>query len=386
MNISKKLIEAANYNPTKESRQRSIFDLCQMIETQSLSLPLYQRDISWTLDKCISLLNYQLLGKAPVSPISINVINDQTIAVPQVSFITRELIDNFERGQFSVVDGQQRLSTNYKAYSNNSTLRDVVLDLGKGEFMKFQDTVRKNQIPVGVLLNKDDTLLFSYTASHKQLAAPEVVNVLLQIKNKIKNYNYTINSAADLTEDEQIQWFEVLNNAGSRVTAIQMRFSKLKAHGIDIYTQYTNIYKDRIYEHGYDFFTPYTTNVSYPIAALNPVYEILVAQGRHQNNFAPIPSDTKENQLCNLKPETLSECFKYTLEYLEATLDFINDNNLKRPDRIDYINYMIGFFAFHDMPINTKQKDELIDWYKKVTFTNMSNTKRREIYTNLIEM
>ena len=59
---------------------------------------------------------------------------------------------------------------------------------------------------------------------------------------KIKNYNYTINSADALSEDEQIEWFEVRNNAGSRVSIIQMRFSKLKMYGIDIYKQYTSVY------------------------------------------------------------------------------------------------------------------------------------------------
>lgn len=385
MKVNKKLQEAANYNPTKENRQRSIFDLCGMIEQQTLSLPLYQRDLSWTLQECVALLNYQLLGKAPVSPISINVINNQGIAVPQVSFIDRELIDNVLRGQYSVVDGQQRLTTNYKAYSNHDDLRSVALDFGKGEFVEFNEALRPNQIPVGVLLNKEDSVLFNYTATHRQLAAPEIQSLLLQIKSKIKNYNYTINSATDLSEDEQIQWFEVLNNAGSRVSTIQMRFSKLKAHGIDIYTQYTNVYRNKVCERGYDFFTPHTTNVSYPIAALNPVYELLFSQ-RHQNNFAPIPSDTKENQLCNLKPEQLKECLEHTLECLDLALDFIEDNNLREPDRIDYINYMIGFFAFHDSPLSEELKKKLINWYNSVNFTNKSNTKRREIYTALVEM
>lgn len=49
MRINKKLIEAAGFNPTKESRQRSIFDLCGMIEKDEISLPLYQRDLSWSL-------------------------------------------------------------------------------------------------------------------------------------------------------------------------------------------------------------------------------------------------------------------------------------------------------------------------------------------------
>lgn len=384
MRINKKLIEAAGFNPTKESRQRSIFDLCGMIEKDEISLPLYQRDLSWSLQKSIDLLNYQLLGKSPVSPISINVINETENAVPQVAFISRDIMENVVRGLFSVVDGQQRLTTNYKAYINHEDFKTIVLDLGKGEFIKFDEQVRNNQIPVGILLNKNDENLFEYSRQHKSLSSPETTNILLQIKNKIKSYNYTINSAQDLSEDEQINWFEVLNNAGSRVSIIQMRFSKLKAHGIDIYTQYTNIYKNKLYELGYDFFSPMKVGVSYPVAALNPAYEILFTK-EHKNNYAPISSDSKQNQLCNLRPEQLKECFSITLKALDEALNFIEDNNLKRPDRVDYINYLIGFFLFHD-EITDELKKRVIDWYNEVDFTNKSNSKRRIIYTKLLEL
>ena len=63
MNISKHLLEAANLNPTKNSRQDYIFTLCESIEKNELTLPLYQRDVSWTLNKCVELLNYQLISK-----------------------------------------------------------------------------------------------------------------------------------------------------------------------------------------------------------------------------------------------------------------------------------------------------------------------------------
>ena len=273
MRISKELIKAASFNPTKKSHQMSIIDMCQKIDNQTISLPLYQRDLSWTVAKCISLLNYQLLGKAPVSPISINVILNTQDSVPQVSFVDRELLKEVERGQYSVVDGQQRLTTNYKAYVNHEDFRNIVLDLGKGMFTEVQGAIRNTQIPVGILLYKDDSSLFEYAQKRSTLKSPEVISLLLQIKSKIKNYNYTINSAEDLSEDEQIEWFEVLNNAGSRVSIIQMRFSKLKAHGIDIYTQYTNLFRNKLVEIGFeDFFTPQKTTVSYPIAALNPAY------------------------------------------------------------------------------------------------------------------
>ncbi len=387
MNINRQLLEAANLNPTKNSRQEYIFTLCEYIEKNELTLPLYQRDVSWTLQKCVELLNYQLLSKSPISAISINIINNvsEDFAVPQVSFIERELIPFAVRGQMSVVDGQQRLTTNYKAYCNHPDLKNVVLDLGKGEFVINNEAFRKNQVPVGVLLNKDDKKLIEYTESNKALSSPLIVNALLQIRNKIKTYQYTINFATDLSEDEQIDWFEVLNNAGSRVSIIQMRFSKLKAHGIDVYTQYTHVYRTKILEYGYDYFTPQKTNVSYPIAALNPAYEVLIS-GRHSNNFAPISSDTKENQLCNLQPEQLLNCFDITLEALDKVLEFVEDNKLKKHNRSDYINYLIGYFVFHREGITNEQKDSLISWYNSVDFTNKSNTVRRKIYSNLLKL
>lgn len=386
MRINKNLSKAASFNPTKKSHQMSIVEMCQKIEEEAISLPLYQRDLSWTLQKSIALLNYQLLGKAPVSPISINVILNTQGCVPQVSFIDRELLEEIERGQYSVVDGQQRLSTNYKAYINHEEFRNVILDLGKGVFTESQGAIRNNQVPAGILLNKDDAVLFNYIQKKSTLKSPEITSLLLQIKSKIKNYNYTINSAEDLTEDEQIEWFEVLNNAGSRVSIVQMRFSKLKAHGIDIYTQYTKLFCNKLIDIGFeDFFTPQKTTVSYPIAALNPAYEVLMKKN-HSNNYAPIPSDTKENQLCGLDPEELTSCFSVTLQALDNVIDFLEDNELKRPSRIDYINYLIGFWVFNNSNNSSEFRDYIINWYDNVDFTNKSNSDRREIFNDLIAM
>lgn len=385
MRISNELIQAASVNPTKKSTQMSIIQMCEKIENQTISLPLYQRDLSWTLDKCIDLLNYQLLGKAPVAPISMNEITNVSACVPQVSFIDRELVDDIRYGQLSVVDGQQRLTTNYKAYSNHEDFRNIVLDLSKGRFIKTELSIKSNQIPVGIVLNKSDAVLFEYTSKKASLRNPEVTNVLLQVRSKIKNYNYTINSADDLDENEQIEWFEVLNNAGSRVSIIQMRFSKLKVHGIDIYKQYTSVFNNRLIEMGYDFFTPEKTTVSYPIAALNPAYEVIMGR-EHSSNYAPIPSDTKENQLCNMEVNDLRMCIQRTLDVQDKVIDFIVDNSLKKPDRIDYINYLIGYMIFKGTELAEKDIQNLIKWYNTVDFTNKSNSDRREIYSDLIEM
>lgn len=121
VNINPKLSEAAAFNPTKQSQTKSVFDMCQDIEKGAITLPLYQRDLSWNDNKAIALFNYEMFGKAPVAPISMNKIGSSN-EIPQISFIDRERIPLEDTlGNLSIVDGQQRLTTNYKAYSDDPT-------------------------------------------------------------------------------------------------------------------------------------------------------------------------------------------------------------------------------------------------------------------------
>lgn len=383
MKINRNLLEASAFNPTEKSHKMTVLNMCQKIESHEISLPLYQRDVSWSLSKCIDLLNYQLLGKAPVAPISMNTIMDINDYVPQVSFIDREVVKEIDKGQSSVVDGQQRLSTNFKAYSDSEDFRSIVLDIAKGRFVHVDGAIARHQIPVGKLLHKEDAVFYEYIMKKSALKSTDVMPVLVQCRSKIRNYYYTINQAENLSEDEQIEWFEVLNNAGSRVSALQMRFSKMKVHGIDIYVMYTSKFKSKLIELGYDFFTPQKTGVSYPIAALNPAYEI-VMQRSHTEGYTPIPSDTKENQLCSMEPEQLKRCFNITLEALDKALNFIENNKLKEPDRIDYINYLTGYFVYY--PEKEVNVEKLSEWYNTVNFLNRSNTKRREEFSKLLSL
>lgn len=386
MKISKKLVHAASFNPTEKSHKMTVLDMCKKIENLDITLPLYQRDVSWTLNQAIDLLNYQLLGKAPVAPISMNIIIDTADFVPQVSFIDREMLEksDIEKGQMSVVDGQQRLTTNYKAYSNSEDFRNVVLDVARGRFLLVEGAFTRSQIPVGMLLHKEDAVFYEYLTKNNMMKDPAFMTVLVQCRSKIRSYYYTINQAENLTEDEQIEWFEVLNNAGSRVSALQMRFSKMKVHGIDIYTMYTLQFKNKLVEYGYDFFSPQKTSVSYPIAALNSAYEIVMDKV-HTDAYAPIPSDTKEKQLCALEPHVLLKCFDMTLEALDKSIDFIADNNVTAPDRIDYINYLTGYFVYNPEPTEEKI-EKLVKWYKEVDFNNKSNSRRRTIFTQMLNL
>ncbi|NFA43762.1 DUF262 domain-containing protein [Clostridium botulinum] len=392
MNINENLINLSGFNPTKRTFQMTILKICEDIEKQEITLPLYQRDISWTTKQCLDLFNYQLLGKAPVAPISINEIRDiEENCIPQISFIEREIIEGDMRGKLSVTDGQQRLTSNFMTYINHPNLRNIFLDLVKGQFILLEDSVKKYQIPVGILLNKDNMIFFDYINNNSTLKKPECMNILIQVRNKLRDYSYTINMAQDLNEKEQIEWFEVLNNAGSKVTKIQMRFAKLKTEGIDIYKQYTKKFIDKIEEASSELgndnlFKLKPTEVSIPIAALNPAYEVITKKP-HTANYTPIPSDTRETQLCELESYELLACFKITLEALDKVMNFIKDNNLKFPDRIDYITYLLGYFVLNKNNVTDyKQIQMVIKWYKSVKFTNKSNSERRKIFTELLEI
>lgn len=271
-------------------------------------LPLYQSGIRWILQKNIDLLNYQLLGKAPVSPISINEITDTSIAVEQVTFIDRKLIEGNVQGKYSVTDGQQRLTCNYKAYTDDNSFKNIVLDIGRGRFFQVGGEIQNNQIPVGKLLNKDINEFFAYTNSNSFLKKQEVKDVLMSVRSKLFDYNYTINIAEDLTENEQVDWFEKLNNAGSRVSGVQIKFAKLLVRGMDIYSDYTDIFVSKMDENGYrSLFVQKNTEVSIPIATLNAAYEVITQRGDHVRNFTPMASDTKENQLCALEVSDLKD-------------------------------------------------------------------------------
>lgn len=387
MAINKNLIQSASFNPTKKSYQIPIRKLCEQIENNEIVLPIYQTGIRWTIQKSIDLLNFQLLAKAPVSPISINEIRNEDIAVDQVSFITRSIISENLQGKLSIADGQQRLSCNYKAYTNHPEFRNIILDLAKGKFLLVNEEIKRHQIPAGKLLNKDINVLFKYVENNSYLKKPEVMNILLLIRNKLYDYNYTVNLAEDLTEAEQIEWFEVLNNAGSRISRVQMKFAKLIANGIDIYVDYTDVFKTKLEQTGMDdLFPQKDTEVSIPIAALNPAYEI-VNERSHISNYSPIPSDTKESQLCSLPTDKLKKCFDLTLDALDKTIDFIINNNLVLPTRIDYITYIIGLFVYvGNKDLSNIQKDELINWYEHTKFTNKSNPQRRRMFDNLLNL
>jgi len=389
MRVNPKLIEATGFNPTKKSYQITVEDLCKRIDENNITLPLYQRDLSWTLQKAVDLLNFQLFGKAPVAPISINEIHDVDLAVPQISFLDREVIDKsrIRNAHYSVVDGQQRLTTSYKAFINEDSFRNIFLDVQSAKFKIIDGDTKKTQIPVGVLLNKDLSVLEKYLKTKKVFDS--LYAVLVNVRTKMLSYNYTMNIASDLTEDEQIEWFEVLNNAGSKVTALQMAFSKLKIHNFDIYRDYIKPFISEIEEYGFgDLFQVFTTNVSYPVVALNPAYEVVVKNGSHNINYAPIPSDSKAPQLTSLQINKLNEIVELSLGSTKTALEFIDKNQLnKYITRMDYILYLSGYFAFmKEEVLDSGKADKLIEWVKATDFTNYSNGKRRDVFNELLKI
>ncbi|MTB99884.1 DUF262 domain-containing protein [Streptococcus uberis] len=384
MKISKRILDSVNIDPTRKSHSLSILQICENIDKLVYVLPVYQRDVSWSLKKSIDLLNYQLFGKAAVSPISTNRISNRKKSVPQISFVDRHLIRNEEIhfDQISIVDGQQRLTTNYKAYTNHTDFKNIVLDLQIGKFKESKEELKNSQIPVGILLNRDASELESFISYNSQLQ--EFTFVILRIRTKMHQYSYTINEASDLSELEQIEWFEVLNNAGSRISKVQMAFSKLRIKDFDIYVEYISPFLEKIEEAGFDeLFSVFSTKVSYPICALNSGYEVVINERKHKNNFAPIPSDEKSESISKLDVNDVRKIIDLTLNSLDKTIEFIEKNNLKKNiTKMDYILFLIGLFTFKEKV----EDEEIVNWVETIDFVNKSNGERREEFKKLISM
>src|SRR5699024_6064270 len=153
----------------------------------------------------------------------------KSLDMPHVNLLNRTEIKGLEEGKLSVIDGQQRISTNFQAYTNDESIRRIVLDLTRGKFIDLKERdIKRNQITVGVLYNGDSNVYTEYLKDHRILTEFEVSSMLGQIRTKFFNYFYTINYAQDLSGEEQIEWFDVLNLAGSRVPDIQMKLTRLQ--------------------------------------------------------------------------------------------------------------------------------------------------------------
>lgn len=104
----------------------------------------------------------------------------------------------------------------------------------------------------------------------------------------------------------------------------------------------------------------------------------------HKNNYAPIPSDTKEAQITNLEITQLNDILSLSLSSLESALDFITTYDLNDDiDRMDYIMYLTGYYVFNPTPDDQNIQD-LISWTTSIDFSNQSNGSRRKIFDKLI--
>lgn len=49
MKISKRILDSVNIDPTRKSHSLSILQICENIDKLVYVLPVYQRDVSWSL-------------------------------------------------------------------------------------------------------------------------------------------------------------------------------------------------------------------------------------------------------------------------------------------------------------------------------------------------
>jgi|GEM_PF-415063 len=392
--INRNLKNRVSFDPTKESVTMTIGKICDQISQDKIVLPVFQTGLRWTEKKVIDLLNFQMTGFAPVAPVSMCKLDFGFDNNPELSnslgkqirLLDRTPLTNIKGEVYSLTDGQQRTTTNYKCYIGHEDFNNIVLDLTKGKFISLEkpSLLNGNQIPATVIYNKDFSVYNAFLAKHPDMLEPKVANYINIIRNKFMGYSYTVNFADGLSEKEQLKWFEILNNAGSKIPITEMNLSRLKSKDVDYYKEFIEPFMNIIESNGYDnFFPTQATRTTYPLSALNPGYDFLFATELSKNR-APIPSDGKDKKLATLDADQLHELFKITLNALQNTMDFIEDENIKLSGRMEHITFSLGFFVYHGNSMTTEKKEFLKNWINTTDFINMTNSDKRDTYQKLI--
>ena len=394
--LKKSFKEKIENDPTRETSIMTIEDICRRVSDGKIVMPIFQTGLRWTEEKIKDLLTFQLTGFAAVAPISMCNLdfgfepNEDVYKKygTQIELLTREKIINIRGEVYSLTDGQQRVTTNYKCYIGHPDLENYMVDINLGKIVINKSGIpQEGQIPVCVIYNKEFKIFDQYIKKHEELQESSISTYLSLIRTKFLGYRYTVNLAKNLTEKQQMEWFEILNNAGSKIPLKEMRLSRLKIKEIDYHTEYINKFVKCIRNKGYDeAFVSKATQVSYPLAALNPAYDYLFSK-IDTKKIAPIASDVKEARICALENNELKELFNVTLEALKLTLEFIDRNKLDINNRIEYITFAMGYFVYGGNEELTEEREEfLINWFRTITFTNMTNPRKREEYYRLIHM
>lgn len=386
-------------DPSRDSIIMTIEDICKRVEENKIIMPIFQTGLRWTEDKIRDFLNFQLTGFAAISPISMCQLDfgfDHNEGIhakygSHISVMSREKLESIRGEVLSLTDGQQRVTNNYKCYIGHKDLENFVIDLkaGKVVIIGERDIPKEWQIPVGVIYNKSFSVFDNYINKHPELQESSLRSYLSLIRTKFLGYRYTVNQAKNLDEKQQMEWFEILNNAGSKIPLKEMKLSRLKIKDVDYHSEYINKFISLLNDKNYlDIFSTKATQVSYPLAALNPAYDYLFSN-IDAKKVAPIASDVKESRICALNSEQLKQLFEVTINALEKTLEFLeeNDDIIKIPKRMEYITFTMGYFIYGDnSELTDERKSFLINWLNNIVFTNKTNPSKREIYYRLINM
>ena len=219
ININSTVLKSVTFNPSLETHSINIRELCSAIENKQLVQPFYLEKFNkmlkrekhkWSATDMCRLFYTQLFENFPVSQITVNVFeNDQDLK--RYSDILKNVQEiEYKRGTKLLLDGYERLNTNYMAYINDPSVSHIYLDLYNGLFT-VKDEPEKGLIPVGVLYNKDDSVLSSYIKDREELQSFEIYQLLLNIRSKHFGYFYSVNQATDLDLSSQLAWYAYLN-------------------------------------------------------------------------------------------------------------------------------------------------------------------------------
>lgn len=373
-------------------RDKKVFTLQQifeLIDTNRIYLPAFQRDTSWRIQDRVKLLNFMLYGHSYLVPLAMNKLALSTAEGeyarldPERTPITeKERTEELKNASqtndsiMSLVDGYQRVSTLNFCRKGTEEVETIFYDVLKFEFV---GTTRPKGscIHVYELLCDDDVdnydFFNQFVSSLPKKLRIATIQELQKVRQKLLTYSFNVLETSGLTSEDELKWFVKLNDSGVTLTQAQLEMSPLTCRGFR-FTKFSTDFRAIVnsgvwYANGIDLMPKITTQVSMPAASLTVPTAIIKCNGQvslHNLNYSPILSDVKTKEWGTKwvedhinAVEIAEKMASVSLRALEAVVNFWDANNLQKagleltndqsnPNRLrrDHLLYSHGYILW----------------------------------------
>lgn len=362
--------------PELDPSALKIDKLIQKIENGDILIPAFQRGFVWKQDQVIELLdsivdNYPI-GSALLWSTKDRIKNTRNIAGYKIPSSDPELPTNY------VLDGQQRISTIYGVFSQN-TEQEIDFEgyqPKKDLFEIYYDFKLNKFLPKPELTSHPDTYIYLRSLLNVTTLMQALNNLnkkyharAQELVSKFNNYEIPIVTIKHRTKEEVAVIFERINNTGTKLSMVDLMTAWTWTEDFHLLEELDSL-RDDLEERGFE-------GISNKLI-LQIISGILNEDTTTQGILDTKSEDIRDNWLL------LSESIKKGIDWLSSSL------NCKHYDFLPFNQQLIPIIKFHAIAgtPTANHYENLTQWFWRTSFSDRysSGTTTAKMNTDIQAM